>query len=168
MVSGAEPVSSRTSSAAREIEEIVNRETRAWDTQDLDLLMSVFHPDMVWPWPPHRDAHDPMEWVLPWGRYDERRWREGWGKLFVTHELVHNRRAIRRVVLSEEGDGAFAVVDVDTLWRDRKGNDFHWYGRACKVYTRVEGEWKLIAHTGLLEYPGMRRAEQGAASGSLG
>jgi hypothetical protein len=32
-----------------EIEEIVNRETRAWDTQDVDLMLSIFHPDMVWP-----------------------------------------------------------------------------------------------------------------------
>ncbi len=38
-----------------EIKEIVDRETRAWDTQDADLLLSVFHPvfhpDIVWPWP---------------------------------------------------------------------------------------------------------------------
>jgi hypothetical protein len=34
-----------------EIQGIVDRETRAWDTQDADLLLSVFHPDMVWPWP---------------------------------------------------------------------------------------------------------------------
>ena len=34
-----------------EITEIVNRETRAWDTLDATLLISVFHPDMVWPWP---------------------------------------------------------------------------------------------------------------------
>ena len=32
-----------------QIEEIVNRETRAWDSQDVNLLLSVFHPDMVWP-----------------------------------------------------------------------------------------------------------------------
>lgn len=32
-----------------EILEIVNRETRAWDTKDVNLLISVFHPDMVWP-----------------------------------------------------------------------------------------------------------------------
>ncbi len=30
-----------------QIEEIVNRETKAWDTQDVDLLMTIFHPDMV-------------------------------------------------------------------------------------------------------------------------
>ena len=35
-----------------EINEIVDRETRAWDTQDVELLLSVLHPDMVWPWPP--------------------------------------------------------------------------------------------------------------------
>ena len=30
-----------------EIEEIVDRETRAWDTGDVNLLLTVFHPDMV-------------------------------------------------------------------------------------------------------------------------
>jgi ketosteroid isomerase-like protein len=57
-----------------------------------------------------------------------------------------------RIVVSEQGDGAFAVVDVDTLWRDRHGNDFHWNGRTCKGYTQVGGEWKLIMHTGVLDY----------------
>jgi ketosteroid isomerase-like protein len=141
--------------AGAAIEEIVHRETRAWDTRDLDLLMSLFHPDMVWPWPPDARAHDPMDWVMPWGRYDESRWRAGWADLFATHDLVHNHRTIRRIEVSPQGDGAFAVVDVDTLWRDSQGRDFHWYGRACKVYTRVGDQWKLIAHTGLLEYPGM-------------
>jgi len=30
--------------------------------------------------------------------------------------------------------------------------DQRWRGRACKVYTRVGGEWKMIAQTGLLDY----------------
>jgi hypothetical protein len=30
-----------------EIKEIVDRETRAWNTQDVDLLTSIFHRDMV-------------------------------------------------------------------------------------------------------------------------
>jgi hypothetical protein len=34
-----------------EIKEIVDRETQAWNQQDLAKLMSIFHPDMVWPWP---------------------------------------------------------------------------------------------------------------------
>ena len=45
-----------------EITEIVNRETRAWDTQDVDLLISIFHPDMVWPWSKTSKSHDPCDW----------------------------------------------------------------------------------------------------------
>jgi ketosteroid isomerase-like protein len=131
----------------------VDRETRAWSTQDLDLLLSVFHPDMVWAWPPTPHAHDPIDWVLELGRFDAARWRKGWRELFETHRLVHNIRTLRRIALSREGDGAFAVLDVDTLWRDREGRDAHWRGRACKTYTRWRGEWKLIAQTGLLLYP---------------
>lgn len=135
-----------------EIREIVDRETRAWDRRDVDLLLSIFHPDMVWPWPPHERAHDPMDWVLDQGRFDPERWRAGWQELFDTHELVHNRRVLRRILVSAEGDGALAVVDVDTLWRGRDGRDFHWRGRAGKVYSKVAGKWKMIAHTGLLAY----------------
>ncbi|HET8677293.1 MAG TPA: nuclear transport factor 2 family protein [Blastocatellia bacterium] len=134
------------------IEEIVNRETRAWDTQDVELLITVFHPDMVWPWPPTAQAHDPVDWVLEWGRYDRDRWMRGWQNLFDTHTLVQNHREIKKIVVSKEGDGAFAVVDIDTLWRDAAGNDNHWEGRVCKVYTKVGDEWKLIMHTGVLDY----------------
>jgi ketosteroid isomerase-like protein len=136
----------------KEIVEIVNRETKAWDTKDANLLITVFHPDMVWPWPPASDAHNPVDWVMVLGRFDEQRWKKVWQDLFDTHALVHNRRQLKRVEVSEQGDGAFAVVDVDTLWRDRAGKDFHWKGRACKVYSRVGAEWKMTMHTGLLEY----------------
>jgi len=136
----------------KQIEEIVNRETRAWDTQDVDLLMTIFHEDMVWPWPRTPQSHDPIDGVIEWGRYDYERWKHGWQNLFDTHQLAHNRREIKKIEVSKEGDGAFAVVDVDTLWRDSSGRDFHWKGRACKVYTRIGREWKLIMHTGLLDY----------------
>jgi len=141
------------------IEELVHRETRAWDTQDADLLLSVIHADMVWPWPPDPAAHDPLEWVLVWGRYDRERWRRGWQELFDTHELVHNQRVIRRIVVAPEGDGGFAVVDVDTLWRRRSDRvPQHWRGRACKLYTRLAGgDWRMIAQTGLLDYEGLAR-----------
>ena len=137
-----------------EIQEMVDRETAAWNAKDSQALVSIFHPDMVWPWPPDNGSHDPETWVFPLGKFDRRWWRGGWQQLFDTHELVHNRRTTVRIEVSEEGNGAFAVVDVDTLWRDREGNDFHWQGRACKGYTKVNGEWKLIMHTGLLEYSG--------------
>jgi ketosteroid isomerase-like protein len=140
------------SEVRQQIEEIVNRETRAWDTQDVDLLLTVFHPDMVWPWPPHNRAHDPMEWVLLQGRYDYERWKRGWQELFDTHRLVHNRRQIRKIVISEQQDGAFAVVDIDTLWRDSQGKESHWKGRVCKVYSKVGNGWKMSMHTGVLEY----------------
>ncbi|HWQ03701.1 MAG TPA: nuclear transport factor 2 family protein [Candidatus Nitrosotenuis sp.] len=135
------------------IEEIVNRETRAWDTQDVDLLLSVFHPDMVWPWPPTAHHHDPADWVFVMGRFHRERWRAIWQQLFDTHKLVHNQRSIRKIVVSKEGDGAFAVVDIDTLWQDASGNQSHWKGRVCKVYSLCGQEWKMTMHTGVLQYP---------------
>jgi ketosteroid isomerase-like protein len=135
-----------------EIEEIINRETKAWDTKDVDLLMTIFHPDMVWPWPKTPQSHDPMDWVLEWGRYNYDRWRDGWLELFNTHQLTHNVREIKKIEISKQGDGAFAVVDIDTLWVNTNGNKNHWKGRVCKVYTKVEDGWKLIMHTGVLEY----------------
>lgn len=140
-------------SAEREIQAMVERETAAWDRQDAEGLVELFHPDMVWPWPPDSAAHDPASWVFPWGRFDRERWKSGWEELFRTHELVHNVRRTIRIAVSAEGDGAFAVVDVDTLWRRRSdAQPFHWKGRACKGYTKVGGNWMLIFHTGLLEY----------------
>jgi ketosteroid isomerase-like protein len=144
-------------SAEEQIREIVNRETRAWDNKDVELLLTVFHPDMVWPWPPTADNHDPMDWVLVQGRYDYERWKKGWQDLFDTHTLVHNRRMIRKIVVSKEGNGAFAVVDVDSLWISHSGKKNHWKGRACKVYTKLGDQWKLIMHTGLLNYERVER-----------
>ena len=139
-------------SVESEIEEIVNRETRAWDTQDVELLMTLFHRDMVWPWPRTAQSHDPLDWVLELGRFDDGRWRRGWQELFETHRLVHNRREIKKIVVSREGDGAFAVVDIDTLWIDKSGQKNHWQGRVCKVYSKVNGDWKMTMHTGVLDY----------------
>lgn len=136
----------------KEIEEMVHKETRAWDTQDVELLLTIFHPDMVWPWPSHPNAHDPMDWVLDQGRFNRERWKNGWQKLFDTHTLIHNQREIKKIVISKEGDGAFAVVDIDTLWMDSTGVKNHWKGRVCKVYSRIGTEWKLIMHTGVLDY----------------
>ncbi len=136
-----------------EIQEMVDRETRAWDTQDAEALVSIFHPDMVWPWPPSSHAHDPVDWIFPQGRFNRRRWKESWQELFDTCDLIHNHRKTVKIVMSAEGDGAFAVVDVDTLWRHKQTKeDFHWKGRACKGYTKIGNEWKLIYHAGLLDY----------------
>lgn len=140
--------------AEQQIRAMVDAETAAWNARDADALVSLFHPDTVWPWPPNADAHDPLTWVLPLGRFDAVRWRQAWQALFDTHELVHNVRKTLRVVVAEQGDGGFAVVDIDTLWKNHASHaPFHWKGRACKVYTRVNGRWLFIFQTGLLDYP---------------
>jgi ketosteroid isomerase-like protein len=140
-------------SATEKIREIVNRETDAWNSKSVDKLISVFHPDMVWPWPPSEKHHDPMDWVLIQGRFDRERWGQGWQGLFDTHDLVHNNRSIRKIEVSEQQDGAFAVVDIDTLWRNKKtGQEMNWKGRTCKTYTLTGEGWKMIYQVGVLDY----------------
>jgi ketosteroid isomerase-like protein len=138
--------------AESEIKEIVDRETRAWDTQDVNLLISIFHPDMVWPWPRTALSHDPLDWVMALGKFNKERWCKGWQDLFDNNRLVHNNREIKKIVISEEKDGAFAVVDIDTLWIDRNGKEDNWKGRVCKVYSKIGSEWKMTMHTGVLVY----------------
>jgi ketosteroid isomerase-like protein len=86
------------------------------------------------------------------GTYDYDRWKSGWQKLFDTHRLAHNHREIKRIEISKEGDGAFAVVDIDTLWIAAAGEENHWKGRVCKVYARTKGVWKMTMQTGVLDY----------------
>lgn len=139
----------------KQIQALIDLETRGWDTKNPDLFLSIIHPDMVWPWPPNPDAHDPVDWVLEFGRFDHERWRRNWQGLFDTHDLIHNIRKTVKIEISKENDGALAVVDIDTLWKNKETHaDFHWEGRVGKIYTRLPlGEWKLIAHTGVLHYP---------------
>jgi ketosteroid isomerase-like protein len=135
------------------IREIVDRETRAWDTGDVSLLLGIFHPDMVWAWPATYTSVDPVDWHLVLGRFDERRWSALYRELFASRTLVHNRRETVRIEVSAEGDGALAVVDIDTLWREHgTGLEDHWLGRTCKLYALVAGEWKMTAQTGALRY----------------
>src|SRR4028119_1729510 len=89
--------------AGSQIQEVVDRETRAWDTQDAELLLSVFHPDMVWPWPKTPSSHDPMDWALEWGRYDRERWLGGGQERFDTHELARNGRGAQEAGGADRG-----------------------------------------------------------------
>ena len=86
------------------------------------------------------------------GKFERRRWEMFYERFFREHQLVRNERKTSRIKVSEDEDGAFAVVDIDTLWVDTKGGEEHWVGRVCKVYARVGGEWKMTMHTGALEY----------------
>jgi ketosteroid isomerase-like protein len=138
----------------KKIQELVDLETKGWDTKDPKLFLSMIHPDMVWPWPPAATAHDPKDWVFVMGRFNYYRWQEIWQKIFDTHDLIHNMRKTVRIEVTNEEDGALAVVDIDTLWRNKETKeDFLWKGRVGKIYTKMpNGEWKLIAHTGALDY----------------
>ena len=135
-----------------EIVEIVNRETEAWNTQNIDKLITIFHPDMVWPWPKTSQSHDPLEWEFVLGRFNKDRWSKNWQELFANYRLVHNNREIRKILITNERDGALAVVDIDTLWADKENNKNHWKGRVCKVYAKIDDQWKMTMHTGVLEY----------------
>ena len=59
-----------TADRSGEIIEIIERESRAFETADAELMLTIYHPDMVWAWPPHAKAHDPMEWIMRVGRFD--------------------------------------------------------------------------------------------------
>ena len=40
--------------------------------------MSIFHPDMFWPWLKDEQSHNPVDWVLELDRYNYQRWKNGW------------------------------------------------------------------------------------------
>ena len=90
------------------------------------------------------------------GRFHRERWIAVWQALFDSATLLRNDRRIAKIILSKEGDGALAVVDIDTLWQMRDGTKDHWKGRVGKVYAKLStGEWKITMHTGVLDYRGL-------------
>jgi len=135
-----------------EIQEIIDRETSAWDQQSVDLLLSIFHSDMVWVWPTDNHQHDPMTWTSMLGKFNKERWAKVYGDWFSTFKLIKNIRKTQKVFITKEGDGAFAVVDVDTLWKSESGEVSHWLGRTCKTYVKTIEGWKMISQVGVLDY----------------
>ena len=134
------------------IQEIIDRETKAWNQKSVELLLSIFHPDMVWVWPTENKKHDPLTWTSVLGKFDQKRWSESYQGLFTNFDIVRNERKTQKVFLTKEGDGAFAVVDVDTLWKTKTGEEMHWFGRTCKTYSLTPDGWKMIAQVGVLDY----------------
>jgi len=86
------------------------------------------------------------------GKFNRERWYKKWKELFDHYRLVLNNREIKKIEISNEKDGAFAVVDIDTLWIDKANNKNHWKDRVCKVYSKIDNGWKMTKHTGVLEY----------------
>lgn len=142
------------STIERKIQALVDLETEGWNNKDPDPFLSIIHKDMVWPWPKSTTSHDPIDWMFVLGRFHRGRWRKNWQEIFDTHDLIHNNRETVKIEISREEDAAFAVVDIDTLWRHKETNeDFLWKGRVCKIYTKLPtGEWKFIFQTGALDY----------------
>ena len=63
---------------------------------------------------------------------------------------------VARTPADEPIVAAFAVVDVETLWRHKETKvEMHWEGRTLKGYTKTADGWKLIMHAGVLDYSGM-------------
>jgi hypothetical protein len=142
----------------KQIQALVDLETTGWNTKNPDLFLDMIHPDMVWPWPPTSRDHDPARWEFVLGHFDRERWRKNWQDIFEHYDLVHNRRDTVKIEVSGQEDAAFAVVDIDTLWRHKDTKkDFRWKGRVCKIYTRMTGgDWKFIFQTGALDYGSCR------------
>ncbi len=135
-----------------EIQEMIDRETEAWNSKSVDLLLSIFHQDMVWVWPTDSKIHDPITWTSMLGKFDRSRWTGIYQDWFSTFSIVRNIRETKRIFVTPQADGAFAIVDVDTLWRSPSGEESHWLGRTCKTYVKTSSGWKMIAQTGVLDY----------------
>ena len=137
----------------QDIEEIINRETRAWDKQDIELLLSIFHSDMVWVWPKNSDSHNPVDWETPQGKFNYERWTSIYSDMFANFTLEQNNRKTIKIVETQEKDGGFAVVDIDTIWKNKTtGELMQWRGRTCKTYVKTSNGYKMIAQTGVLSY----------------
>lgn len=144
----------RCAKIKKEIQKMVDRETKAWNTEDVSLLLSIFHPDMAWPFPPGGQCHDPETWIWVLPQFDKGSWGKIYRDQFKEFDIGANNRVTRSISVAPGGKAAMAVVDVDTYWHNVVGGpDMHWHGRAAKLFSFVRGEWKLIAHPGLLEYP---------------
>ena len=108
-----------------EIDEIINRETKAWDTKDVELLLSIFHPDIVWFWPKKNDSHNPLDWESPLGKFNYERWKGIYLEMFSKYKLLKNDRKTVDIKMTKDGNGAFAVVDIDTTWEGEGGKKIH-------------------------------------------
>jgi hypothetical protein len=141
-------------SVKKQIQALIERETSGLNTKNPDLFLDMIHPDMVWPWPPTSRDHDPIRWKFVLGRFNKERWRQNFQAIFDNYDLVRNHRNIVAIEVSVEDDAAFAVMDIDLLWRDKATKqDIPWKGRVCKFYTQMTGgDWKFIFQTGPLDY----------------
>jgi predicted RNA polymerase sigma factor len=83
----------------KEIIEMINRETNAWNNQNAEELTALFHPDMVWPWPRNSNDHDPMKWIITQGRFNEDRWKKNWHlRLSILIRFGNTRKTAKQII----------------------------------------------------------------------
>jgi ketosteroid isomerase-like protein len=107
---------------------------------------------MVWVWPTDTRNYDPISWNLPQGKFDHAKYLKIYSGWFAKFELIHNNRITQKLTLTAEKDGAFAVVDIDTLWRSKDGEESHWFGRTGKTYVQTPQGWKMINQVGVFNF----------------
>lgn len=148
-----------------DILEMLEAESLAVSRGDTNALLKLFHPDMVWVWPPNRDAHDPADWESPLGRFEAPRWAAAINAFFEAHQLVHNRRKTQRTLLTEQQDGGFSVEDIDVLWQHKTtGQEVVWKGRCAKTFVEGEDGFLIISVMGPLNFGDPNCEECGAES----
>lgn len=136
-----------------EINEIVRREQDAWEMKDAELLLTVFHRDMVWAWPRDFDSLNPFYWQMDLGRFDHELWLDHWTEFFRVYDLIDAVVKLQKVSFSVREDAAFAVVDLNVHWENQENGEIvSWKGRVCKIYSKVRDSWKLISQTGMIPY----------------
>jgi ketosteroid isomerase-like protein len=138
----------------QQIEESVDQVTVGLNTKNADVFLDMIHPDMVWPWPPTSRDHDPIWWEFVLGRFNKEPWRQNFQAIFDDCDLLHNHRDTVKIEIAAEQDAALAVVDGDSLWREKNTKqEIHWKVCICKIYSRMAAaDWKLIFQTGPLDY----------------
>lgn len=136
------------SNSRQHIMEVLERESRAWSARDVDGLLSVFHPDAVWPFLFNRLNPSPMVWRLTLDRFDSSAWGTYFQRIFEECAITKNVREVKSISFSTRGDQAIAVLDIDTAWLRRDGEPMRWVGRVAKVFSIMGTEWRIMTQYG--------------------
>lgn len=107
---------------------------------------------MVWVWPTDSSNYDLMTWNTPQGKFEKDKYLKIYSDWFSKFELIKNERMTKKITLTKENDGAFAVVDIDTLWRSKDGEESQWLGRTGKTYVKTSNSWKMINQVGVFNF----------------
>lgn len=133
-------------SAREAICSLVDREPSAWAAKDVEALVDLYHPEMVWTTLTEDEGKVGLGSLMLSG-LDADRWRAAWKRHFATHDLVHHEQETCEVHVAEDGSGGFAIVERDALWREKRSGEVErWNGRALKIYTREGSGWRMRAH----------------------